>query len=565
MAQALSSAPQTAHGETAHGDNGEIEETIEAAVGARWVPVVALAELRSRGSKVVKVGRKQIALFHGPHGENGRVHACNNRCPHEGYPLAEGSLSEDQDSGHCVLTCNWHNWKFDLENGDNLTGGDALRRYPTRVEDGQVLVDVSDPPGEQRAAKALENLRDSLERYEVERMARELARVQAAGAEPLDALRAAFAWTHERLEFGSTHAHAAAADWLALRDRLSRDEAESLVPLVEILGNLSWDTLRERRFPFPEASARYDPAALVAAIDREDEPAAVAQIRGALDAGIGFAALERPLAEAALAHYQDFGHAAIYVQKTAELIDRLGPGVSEPLLLSLVRALIYAWREDLVPEFRSYADQLARWDGKGTRKVTAEDFIGLDAKRAMALAVEASKRPDALYDALLGAAAWNWLHFDLHYQERTEGPISDNKSWLSFTHAVTFANAVRWLCESTPELWPAGLLQIACFVGRNAGYSDAEITLEDWTVEAPLPWLDEQLRALFDHAEPEHIVVAHLVKTLTAVRAEIAAAPDAPWVPTLVAAMNRLLNSPIKRRHALRAARQSLKFVALEG
>ena len=538
-----------------------LDETLETPAGETWVPVIALEELEARGSKVVKVGRKQIALFHGPQG----LHACNNRCPHEGYPLAEGTLAADPQSGHCVLTCNWHNWKFDLESGENLTGGDALRRYPVKVADGQVLVEVSDPPGEARAARALDNLRDAWSRYEVERMARELSRYQAAAADPLDALRAAFAWSHDRLEFGATHAHAAAPDWLALGDRLARDEAERLVPLVEILGNLSWDTLRERAFPYPEDSTRYDPAALVAAIDREDEAAAVAQIRGALAAGIGFAALEPALAEAALAHYQDFGHSAIYVQKTGELIDRLGPSSSEPLLLGLVRALIYAWREDLVPEFRTYAEQRAAWDGQGARQVTAEDFVGLDAKRAMALAVEASGDVPALYDALLGAAAWNWLHFDLHYQERTEGPISDNKSWLSFTHAVTFANAVRTLCAAAPELWPAGLLQMACFVGRNAGFTDDAIEQADWAVEAPLPWLDEQLEGLFDHAQPEHIVVAHLVKTLTAVRAEVAEAPDAPWVPSLLAATRRFLESPIKRRHALRAARQSLKFVALEG
>jgi len=36
-------------------------------------------------------------------------------------------------------------------------------------------------------------------------------------------------------------------------------------------------------------------------------------------------------------------------------------------------------------------------------------------------------------------------------------------------------------------------------------------------------------------------------------------------VPTLAAALNRFLLSPLKRRHALRSARQALAFVALEG
>ena len=59
---------------------------------------------------------------------DGELHACNSRCPHEGSPLVEGSL----DSG-CVLTCQWHNWKFELSSGANLYGGEALRIYPVQV------------------------------------------------------------------------------------------------------------------------------------------------------------------------------------------------------------------------------------------------------------------------------------------------------------------------------------------------------------------------------------------------------------------------------------------------
>ena len=539
----------------------EAAPEVDVGTGSDWTPVIALDDLVARGRKVVKVGRKQIALFHSKKG----LFACNNRCPHEGYPLVEGSLTSDPQSGNCLLTCNWHNWKFDLESGETLTGGDALRHYPLRVEDGQVLVDVSDSPSEARVTEALDNLRDSFHRQEYDRMAREIARLQAAGGDPLDALRGAIAWTHDKFEFGTEHAHAATADWLDLRTRLSGDEAERLVPILEAVANISYDSLREPRFPYAEGQVPYDPDALVAAIDREDEAAALSLLRGALAEGKTARDLEGPLATAALAHYQDFGHSAIYVQKTLQLIDHLGPSVAEPLLLALVRSLIYAWREDLIPEFRSYADRLAAWHGQGIEPVSAEDFIGLDAARAMARASESSADRWKLYDALLGAAAWNWLHFDLAVEDRTDGPVSDNKSWLSFTHAVTFANAVRHHCSRHPQLWPAGLLQIACFVGRNAGYTDATIDESGWRVDCPEEFIEESLRGLLDHGQSEYILVAHLIKTVSAVRDEILAAPEAPWVPTLVAATNRFLNSRVKRRHALRTARQSLSFVALEG
>ena len=70
-----------------------------------------------------------------------RILACANRCPHEGYPLSEGTMTEE-----CVLTCNWHNWKFDLKSGETLLGGDSLRLYPVEVLDGTVMVEVVTPP-----------------------------------------------------------------------------------------------------------------------------------------------------------------------------------------------------------------------------------------------------------------------------------------------------------------------------------------------------------------------------------------------------------------------------------
>ncbi len=519
------------------------------------VPAGDLDELARKGAKIVKAGRKQIVVFKTATG----LYACNNRCPHEGYPLIEGSLADG-----CVLTCNWHNWKFDLESGETLIGGDRLRRYPVTVRDGQVWIDVSDPPAAEVIAHALDNLHACFRREETVRMARELARLQRAGGDPLEGVRAAFRWTHEHLEFGALHSQGAAADWLALRESHARDEAERLVPLVEIVGHLCHDSLREHHYPFTQTRAAFDPEALAAAIEDEDEDAAVALVHGALAEGRGFEALRRPLSQAALAHYNDFGHSLIYVNKTGELIGRLGEEVAEPVLLALVRALVNAFREDLIPEFRSYAGALAAWDGTGTKRPVADDFAGLDAKRAMALAVEASGDPEGLYRVLLEAGAWGMLHFDLRHQDRADGPVSQNVTWLSFTHHITFANAVRTACEALPDLWPQGLLQMACFVGRNGRYVDGGQDTGDWAVDDPRGFLDRALHGLLDHGQPEFIVSAHLMKILAAVRAEVEAAPDASFAPVLLAAANRFLNAPLKRRHTLRSANQALDFVGIE-
>ena len=93
----------------------------------------------------------QILLLHTERG----VFACANRCPHEGYPLSEGSLADG-----CVLTCNWHNWKFDLGSGATLVGGDQLPRYPVRLEAGRVWVDITPPDPELRRQTALARHRE---------------------------------------------------------------------------------------------------------------------------------------------------------------------------------------------------------------------------------------------------------------------------------------------------------------------------------------------------------------------------------------------------------------------
>ncbi len=531
----------------------------EAAPGNR-IRVGTLAELQAKGRHLLKTGSKQIAVFAGESG----VYACNNRCPHEGFPLMEGKLTQGADGGGCILTCNWHNWKFDLEGGETLVGGDKLRRYPVEIVDGEVWLDLSDPPLEERRAAALESLRRSFRRHEYDRMARELSRLQQAKADPLDGLRGALDWTADRFEFGTTHAHAAAPDWLALRDDLAASEPERLVPLLEVVGHLAWDSLREPSYPFPTESRPYDPASLVAAIEAEDEAAAIALLRGALDKGLGFRDLEAPLAEAALAHYQDFGHAAIYVYKTGQFIDRLGPASAEPLLCNLVRSLVYATREDLIPEFRAYGEALSAWDGKGGEAVTAEDLRRLSVPKVMQRILRSSGNRKALYDALVGAASADFLQFDLPVADATDRGVSHNVGWLDFTHAITFSNAVRVLCSRHPRLWPQGLLQIGCFIGRNAAYVDRSYDAGRWQVDDPDAFFEREMRALFDHAQPEYIVSVHLVKLLSAAKEEITADPAAPWAADMLAAVNRFLHEPLKRKHSKRTAQQALGFVAAE-
>ena len=118
-------------------------------MGEGWTRTVSLEELKARGRHVFRQDGRQIAIFDTPRG----IFACNNRCPHEGYPLREGTLDAD-----CKLTCNWHNWKFDLATGENQRDGDRLRVYPVEVRDGEVWIEIVDPPVAERMAKTMSDL-----------------------------------------------------------------------------------------------------------------------------------------------------------------------------------------------------------------------------------------------------------------------------------------------------------------------------------------------------------------------------------------------------------------------
>lgn len=540
-----------------------------------WQRAAEWERLASAGRLTVRVDGKQLALFL----HEGRVHACNNRCPHEGYPLVEGSID-----GECVLTCQWHNWKFDLATGTNQHGGDALRIYPVKVEAGAVWVDARDPPVEVRIAHAQAQLADAMVDHDAPRIARELARLGKAGAALEHALTPVLLRSHDRFRYGMTHAYGAAEAWLRLRDSLT-DAAQRLACATEVFSHIAHDTLREPVFAFGAECRAWNAAEFEAAVEARDEPPAVSLLNDALlndtaRHALPFAELEPSLRRAALAHFNDFGHSLIYLTHLRGLIHRLGPETMRPLLLAWVRSLVFATREDLLPDFRAYGPALSAWpatpwvelaeDEAEVAEMNAAAFAGHSVRDTLAavVAAAATTPPLRIHHLLMEAAALHLLRFDEGLDDRADNPVADNVGWLDFSHAITFGQAVRVHCSAAPELWPQGLLQLAMFVGRNSGYlteaTTAQVALRRWAVPDAAAFDAQCIASVLDHGLAEYIYPAHLLKTWTAVRDEIAlGVPDAT-AQTLRAAVNRLFGTRFKQRHLMRTARQALGFVGKE-
>ena len=105
----------------------------------QWHRVAAVAELPAGRVMTVTAGAHSMALTH----IDGVFTAMDNRCPHQGGPLGEGSIETGSD-GQCWLRCPWHGWDFDPKTGRPPGGHEdsGQRLYPTEVRDGAVFVGI---------------------------------------------------------------------------------------------------------------------------------------------------------------------------------------------------------------------------------------------------------------------------------------------------------------------------------------------------------------------------------------------------------------------------------------
>ncbi len=146
-----------------------------------YVKALGLNEFMNRNQQaVVKIDNKQLALIKG---QDEEIYAIDNRCPHEGFPLSEGTVD-----GKNYLTCNWQNWKFCLKTGDCVIGGDDVRTYPIKVVYEHIYVDLSPAPLDQIEKRIMKGLRTAFEKREYGRIARELARLHYSSIEPIKAI-----------------------------------------------------------------------------------------------------------------------------------------------------------------------------------------------------------------------------------------------------------------------------------------------------------------------------------------------------------------------------------------
>ena len=562
-----------------------------------WIQVARLEDLQPDQMLTIKQGRYQLVMGTDPEGD---VFALDNRCPHEGYPLASGELKG------CELTCVWHNWKFKVTDGSCLLGGEGVRSYPVRIVAGSVEVDFAEPDPATLHAQLKASIAEGLFRYENGRVFRDVARLLEAQypAERVATDLAAYDALHA--EYGATHSLPLVADCTRFLGRYRGTEAlYALAPALDLCGETN-RRLAPRSTPESMACPVEDLGAeLRRAVEDEQLERAEGLLRFAFEAGIARAQIESWLYAALSDHFLSFGHPLIYLVKAQELFERAGDQRAPLILRGQLFGMLHATREDCLPYMAAYAKRLQAigpelpdlWrsadghfqiDSIHIRSAVL-DGTSNEAFDAVLNALKLGGSVDQLAETLVGAAATRLLRFDVSIDR----DVSVAENWLWATHRFTFASAVRNAVRRFRDpLAIRFLFQSVMFTHSGRAMDLAPGMREQWTAEKAT--VEEIVQAISDQASRKAvnrtvgyieaggdvpalkdaltdlcladglvrpIVVAHAIKTMVAAFEEFDALAQHPdRIVPLMAAV-RFLASPVAERRVHELVGRSLDWV----
>jgi nitrite reductase (NADH) small subunit len=106
---------------------------------AQWVKACALGDAPQAG-KAMEADAAGVAICLA--NVNGELSALDNWCPHRRGPLGQGWVEDES------VVCPWHSWTFNVKTGEaEFPVHERVAVFPVRVEDDDVLVDVSQAKG----------------------------------------------------------------------------------------------------------------------------------------------------------------------------------------------------------------------------------------------------------------------------------------------------------------------------------------------------------------------------------------------------------------------------------
>ncbi len=424
------------------------------------VTIGVLDELRRDGCLTGKAGTQPICVFW----SDGSPYALDDRCPHMGFPLHRGSV----ESG--LVTCHWHNARFDLSSGGTLDPwADDVRAYPVEIDEDDRVIVVVEPEGD-RTEYLLRRLEEGLEQGITLVIAKAVLGLLDTAVGPSEIMRAG-------VDFGTRYREAGWGAGLTVLTAMANvlphlDRADHGLALVHGLMFVSRDTRgRAPRFPLLPLGGELPADRLEGWYRRFIETrsadaaertlaSAVATADATTVADIMFAAVTDHV-------FLDGGHTIDFTNKAFEVLEHVGWERAADILPTLVSQTASASRSEERGAWRfphdlsnmittavvSLPERLtARRDdfdhgGDGVSKLAwsllSEEPV--DVVAAIDEAITAGIDPEALGRAVAYAAALRITRF--HTQ-------NDHGDWDEVHHAFTAANALHQALERapTPEL-----------------------------------------------------------------------------------------------------------------
>jgi nitrite reductase/ring-hydroxylating ferredoxin subunit len=433
--------------ECAHSGGRWRRRTLAPVTQSEEVRAGSLFDLRGEGKLLTKVGSIPVVVFW----HDNRAWAIEDRCPHMGFPLHQGTV----ESG--LLTCHWHHAQFDLESGCTLDlWADDARAFDVRIAMNDVFVAARtdhDP-----VAHLQQRLRDGLDRN----LSLVISKA-VLGLVDHDVAPEAIVATG--LDFGVDNR---AAGWgigltvlVAMANVLPHLEpSDRPLALVHALSFLAGDTRGQpRRVSVGPLETESIPAARLAhwyrrLVDQRAGDGAERVLVSALDGSATTAEVEAMMFGAVTDHvFIDGGHTLDFTNKAFEALGHVGVGSAATVLPTLVQQTTSASRSEETFPWRHPRDLVALIDGTDLEPGPGgyDDVGGLawriladDPDEVVNALVDASKRgasAEELGRAVAYAAALRITRF--HVQ-------NDFGDWDQVHHAFTASNALHQALVRTP-------------------------------------------------------------------------------------------------------------------
>ena len=420
-----------------------------------FVQVGPVEEIQKAERELVNVNGRHIAVFY----HEGEFHAVDNRCPHMGFPLMQGTV----DDG--ILTCHWHHARFELSCGDTFDPfADDVQSYPVEVRDGTLYVDPDPLRDRDPVAHWSDRLRTGMQENLSLVVAKSVIGLDGAGVKYTEPVRIG-------VEFGTQYREAGWGRGLTtlgvmanlLEHVRPKDRRRALYAgLTDVARESAGEPPYFEQEPFRATDLSADRLNdwFRENVEVRDADGAERVLRTAIRADLPESAVAGMLFSAATDHlYLDTGHRLDFITKAFDTLDHIGWEHAERVLPTLVPGLTRASRAEENAAWRQPIDVAALlFDtyeelpslieaGRAESWREPEDFVETvlsDDPHAivdeLAGAVATGATAEQLAEAVTYAAASRIAQF---------GTSNEFRDWNTVHHTFTYANAVHGAARRT--------------------------------------------------------------------------------------------------------------------